>query len=139
MLSLIQTHHSDASAAENFFKYCDERRNCSKLKFSASSATMFLTRLFGIFRKSSAADNNCIPGRKDFNLNYVCSWYAKVQQTTFENIMAKEEISQNEQFLLLPQCFQCEIFFTFLYLGFQFLYLGFQSRLLQICCMWERI
>ena len=29
-----------------------------------------------------------------------------MQQTTFENIVTKEEISQNEQFLPLPQCFQ---------------------------------
>ena len=27
------------------------------------------------------------------------------QQTTFENIVGKEEIARNEQFLLLPQCF----------------------------------
>ena len=30
---------------------------------------------------------------------------ANLQQTTFENILTKEEIAQNEQFLLLPQCF----------------------------------
>ena len=29
-----------------------------------------------------------------------------MQETTFKNIMAKEEIAQNEQFLLLPQYFQ---------------------------------
>ena len=29
-----------------------------------------------------------------------------LQQTTFENIVTKGEIAQNEQFLLLPQCFQ---------------------------------
>ena len=27
------------------------------------------------------------------------------QQTTFENIVRKEEIAHNEQFLLFPQCF----------------------------------
>ena len=27
------------------------------------------------------------------------------QQTAFENIVEKEEIAQNEQFLLFPQCF----------------------------------
>ena len=27
------------------------------------------------------------------------------QQTAFENIMGKEEIARNEQFLLFPQCF----------------------------------
>ena len=27
------------------------------------------------------------------------------QQTTFENIVRKEEIARNEQFLLFPQCF----------------------------------
>ena len=28
------------------------------------------------------------------------------QQTAFENIVGKEEIAHNEQFLLFPQCFQ---------------------------------
>ena len=28
------------------------------------------------------------------------------QQTAFENIVGKEEIALNEQFLLFPQCFQ---------------------------------
>ena len=28
------------------------------------------------------------------------------QQTAFENIVRKEEIARNEQFLLFPQCFQ---------------------------------
>ena len=33
-----------------------------------------------------------------------------LQQTTFENIVAKEEIAHNEQFLLLSPCFQrCSI------------------------------
>ena len=27
------------------------------------------------------------------------------QQTAFENMMGKEEIARNEQFLLFPQCF----------------------------------
>ena len=27
------------------------------------------------------------------------------RQTAFENIMGKEEIARNEQFLLFPQCF----------------------------------
>ena len=27
------------------------------------------------------------------------------QQTAFENIMGKEEIARNEQFLLFPECF----------------------------------
>ena len=29
-----------------------------------------------------------------------------LQQTTFENIVTKEEIARNEHFLLFPQCFQ---------------------------------
>ena len=29
-----------------------------------------------------------------------------LQQPTFENIVTKDEIAQNKQFLLLPQCFQ---------------------------------
>ena len=28
-----------------------------------------------------------------------------LQQTAFENIVGKEEIARNEQFLLFPQCF----------------------------------
>ena len=30
------------------------------------------------------------------------------QQTAFENIVGKEEIARNEQFLLFPQCFFTE-------------------------------
>ena len=30
---------------------------------------------------------------------------AHQQQTAFENIVGKEEIARNEQFLLFPQCF----------------------------------
>ena len=42
-----------------------------------------------------------------------------LQQTTFENIVTKEEIAQNEQFLLLPQCFQfCFSKYTLIYRDF---------------------
>ena len=37
------------------------------------------------------------------------------QQTTFENIVTKEGIAQNEQFLLLPQCFQLFLIITLIY------------------------
>ena len=45
----------------------------------------------------------------------------------FENIVTKEEIAQNEQFLLLQQ------YFPLLVIG------SLQCRFLQICYMWERV
>ena len=40
-----------------------------------------------------------------------------LQQMTFENIVTNEEITQNEQFLLLPQCLQlCSVHdYTYIY------------------------
>ena len=38
-------------------------------------------------------------------LYLLLNWIAHQQQTTFENIVEKEEIARNEQFLLFPQCF----------------------------------
>ena len=55
-----------------------------------------------------------------------------LQQETFENIVAKEEPAPNEQFLLLPQCFQIYlIFFSFTYKKFQYLCLDIFKVL---CC-----
>ena len=54
----------------------------------------------------------------------------------FENIMTKEDIAQNEQFLLLPQCF------PLLVIGYPFNYIltkYVQSRLLQNCRMREMV
>ena len=50
-----------------------------------------------------------------------------LQQTTFENLLAKGEIGE--------KCFSLYLLWRF----FRFLSLCFQSRLLQICCMWERV
>ena len=36
----------------------------------------------------------------------MCRMRERVKGWLFENIVTKEEIAQNEQFLLLPQCFQ---------------------------------
>ena len=61
----------------------------------------------------------------------------------YETIVAKEEIAHYEQFLLLPQCFQIysilKILLSFLKIFHIFAYVYFKSRLLQICCMWERV
>ena len=57
-----------------------------------------------------------------------------VQQTTFENIGTKVEIAQNEQFLLLQQCFQLfSVIIPSFIESFHALVLSVQSRLLQIC------
>ena len=46
-----------------------------------------------------------------------------MQQTAFENIVTKEEIAQNEQFLLLPQCFPLLVIgYPFNYYRFSFFY-----------------
>ena len=47
--------------------------------------------------------------------------------------MTKEEIAQNKQFILLPQCF------PLLVIGYPFFTKYVQSRLLQNCCMSERV
>ena len=39
------------------------------------------------------------------NLYSIHTHFAHQQQTAFENIVGKEEIAHNEQFLLFPQCF----------------------------------
>ena len=57
-----------------------------------------------------------------------------LQQTTFENIVAKGEISHDEQFPVLPQCLN-----SHLWRYFTCLPNCFQSRLLQICCICERV
>ena len=58
-----------------------------------------------------------------------------LQQTTFDNIAAKGEIVQYEQFPLWPQCFQL---FSLIILS-MFSHDCFWKRLLQIYCMWERV
>ena len=59
-----------------------------------------------------------------------------LQQTTFEIIVTKSKITQNKQFLLLPQCFQFFSVTIPLFMeNFMFLSRYFRSRLLQIRCM----
>ena len=56
-------------------------------------------------------------------------------------ILIKGEIAQNRQFLLLPQCFQLfsVIRPSFIETFHSVILNCLQSRLLQICCMWERV
>ena len=49
---------------------------------------------------------------------------AALQQMTFENIAAKGEIAHDDQFLLLPQCFQLYLIIT---LSFADIHLLFNS------------
>ena len=44
------------------------------------------------------------------------SFLMPLQQTSFENIVTKEEVAQNNQFLLLPQCFQHSCIFILSYI-----------------------
>ena len=63
-----------------------------------------------------------------------------LQQTAFENIVAEEEFAQNEQFLLLPQCFPLSIIgYPFNYKDFLFLTKYVQSRLFQNCHIRARV
>ena len=56
-----------------------------------------------------------------------------LQQTTLENIVAKGEIVQNKQFLLLPQCFQLySVIIPSILETFHILYF-------RICCMLGRV
>ena len=51
----------------------------------------------------------------------------------FENMVTKEEIAQNKQFLPLLPCFQL---YSIIILSFKG---SFQFFLLTICCMWKRV
>ena len=54
--------------------------------------------------------------------------------------MAKGEIAHDEQFLILPQCFQLYFILNVRLQRFLMsLPRYFQSCLLQMCCMWERV
>ena len=60
---------------------------------------------------------------KHYSINYLFPTCIRIpthlQQTTFENIVTKEEIAQDVQFLLLPQCF------SLLVIGYPFNYRDF--------------
>ena len=62
------------------------------------------------FQKSSAADvTESVYMRKRVNINpfpHIDAFWRLCSRQLFENIVTKEEIAQNVQFLLLPQCFQ---------------------------------
>ena len=64
-----------------------------------------------------------------------------LQQKTIENIVAKGEIAQNEQFLLLHQCFQTflRINISLMEILSRFCIKVFKSILLQNVCMLERV
>ena len=64
-----------------------------------------------------------------------------LQQTTFENIVTKGEMTQNKQNKHLSQLISTFFSnYTYNYRNFPFfLSRHFQSHLLQICCMWERV
>ena len=78
-----------------------------------------------------------------FLLKYVskvvcCMWErVNCSRPLFENIVTKEEIAQNKQFLHLPQCFPLKVHSIIKI--FYFLPKYVQSRLLQNCPMRERV
>ena len=56
-----------------------------------------------MYKKISCRSLTMLPHFKPFTTYR--RFLTPLQQRTFENIMTKAEISHNEQFLLLPQCF----------------------------------
>ena len=68
---------------------------------------------------------------------HIDAFWCPCSRQLFENIGTKEEIAQNKQFLLLPQCF------PLLVVGYPFNYKDFlffdKSRLLQNCRMRGRV
>ena len=60
---------------------------------------------------------------------------------SFENIVAKGEISYNEQFIFLPQFVQVYSIIILLYVNsfHSFLLDAFIVYPLVICCMWEKV
>ena len=68
------------------------------LMFSKSSATYFFVCGKGLNRRHNP--------KKLVSLS-MCKTRSHMQtETTFENIVTKEEIAHLDQFLLLPQCFK---------------------------------
>ena len=51
------------------------------------------------------------------------------QQTTFENIVGKEEIAHNEQFLLFPQCFLLNLMMISLFVHIFYIIALFATKL----------
>ena len=71
---------------------------------------------------------------------HIDAFWRLCSRRRFENIVTKEEIAQNVQFLLLPQCFPLFVIgYPFNYGDFYVLTKYVQSRLLQICRMRERV
>ena len=97
---------SDASAADRFLKkHVYKRRNCSKQFLILSPCFQLLYfHLKGISKRISV----CF---QSFLLQICCvrervnAFWRLYGRRLFENIVTKEEIAQNVQFLLLPQCF----------------------------------
>ena len=64
-----------------------------------------------------------------------------IEQTTFENIIAKEEILHNEPFLPLPQCFQLclIIILSFNEMSITFPYMFLKSSAADVSCVGKRL
>ena len=71
---------------------------------------------------------------------HIDTFWRLCSRQLIENIVSKEEIAQNEQFLLLPQYFPILVrrFHSIIEI-FYFLNKYGKSRLLQNCRMWERV
>ena len=74
---------------------------------------------------------------KTFNpFPHIDAFWCRCSRRLFENIMTKEEIAQNLQFLRLPQCFSLFVIHSIMEI-FYVLTKYVQSRLLQNCRMRE--
>ena len=119
-----------------FWKHSDKRRNCSKRAISPF-ATMFSTfshrlsiqiKRFSIYWQNMFELVCCriVVWRKGLTFSHL---QTHLQQTIFQNILTEGEITYNDQFLLLPLCFNsyfCPAVFKAVCCRFV------------VWCMWER-
>ena len=102
-------------------------RICSQWAIS-TFVTTFSTKMF---QKSSAAELNPFPHIDAFGC--LCSIWL------FQNMATKEEIAQNKHFSSCHHVFNSIQLLYFHLKGVSNILFGFQSRLLHICCIWERV
>ena len=125
---------SNFSFCHNVFKSCllqmlKNASSCGKRLNNKSFIMFFLTLIISFVRISEI-----------YPFPTYRSFLTPLELASFENIVTKDEIAQNEPFLLWPQCFQLMPVSKPSYIKiFVFLIRCVQICLLQICCMWERV
>ena len=93
---------------DSSWKHCGKRRICS--------ICHNVFKLSGLMCCSLWIHKTCIPWKTVNPFPHIDAFWRHCSRRLFENILTKEEIAQNVQFLLLPQCFPLVV------IGYQFNY-----------------